>query len=70
MIVWGTTKKEKDNGTILFEGEMHACIRYCKGLRSSDFDSICIDQDNGVIEKHIISNGMPAEDFIELLNLQ
>ncbi len=69
MIVFGRQKND-DIGSIMFSGGLSACRNYCKSLRPSDYDSISIDLDNGVILKRIVLNGLPAENFTELLGIQ
>jgi hypothetical protein len=66
MIVYGTLKSE-DAGNVLFKGNMEECKTFVKGLVPDDYDSLNIDQENGVIEKRYIVNGGFAEDFKELI---
>jgi hypothetical protein len=47
---------------------MEECKALVKGLVPDDYDSLNIDQENGVIEKRYIVNGGFAEDFKELVS--
>lgn len=54
MIVCGT---KKDNLYDLFEGTLDECKKYCKSVIPSEWDSVNICRDNGVIEKRFIKDG-------------
>lgn len=67
MVVFGSLKNEQI-GKVIFSGSLEECKNFCKKIVPSDYESLSIDQDNGVIEKRIISQGVPAENFMDLVS--
>lgn len=66
MVVFGTLKNE-NAGSQLFNGDIQSCKEFCKKLVPADYEAVNICEDNGIISKRIIYNGVPAENFKELI---
>ncbi len=55
MIVYGITHADQGNsGHILFNGTLEECREYITRLNKSDYYSLNIDEDNGVIVEKIL----------------
>ena len=66
MIVYGI-RNNTEIGEELFKGDMSECKTFCKALIPSDFYSLNICEDNGIIAKRLFAHGARAKDFSELL---
>lgn len=55
MILFGILRTE-EVGNIIYSGTKEECEKHAKTLDLNDYYSLNICQDNGVIEKRLISN--------------
>lgn len=53
MILYGILKTE-EAGTILYNGSKEVCRDYANKLNWSDYYSLTIDYDNGVIDERLV----------------